>query len=370
MKVLMISPAGKAGTIQYTHNLANALAKLSHQVILATGMDFELRDFHRDYQAFEIFDRFRPRPIKLIKFFLAVKKFDPDIIHLQGAQHPGVYLLLCLLLRLVTKAPFVYTPQDVLPNNKGQFHLQAFRLLYRQISHVFLNASNNEQDIVKLFGVAASKISVLTIPDLLAFLSTDLEPELPDIPKQKKVILCFGLIEPRKGIHTLLQAMPLISEQISEILLLIVGKPLEDIAPYEEQISTLNMSNNITLVPRYVSFNEMAGFFNRADIIVLPYHTGWNSGVVSSAFGFKKPVIATTIGGFKDVIEHGKTGLLVPPKDPDSLADAIVSLARDDQQRKTLVENATNVSKKNSWNEIAKKTSEIYIAVTSSLSTS
>jgi glycosyltransferase involved in cell wall biosynthesis len=114
----------------------------------------------------------------------------------------------------------------------------------------------------------------------------------------------------------------------------------------------------------------MAGFFNRADIIVLPYHTGWNSGVVSSAFGFKKPVIATTIGGFKDVIEHGKTGLLVPPKDPDSLADAIVSLARDDQQRKTLVENATNVSKKNSWNELAKKTSEIYIAVTSSLSTS
>ncbi|MCK5665407.1 MAG: hypothetical protein KAI17_18090, partial [Thiotrichaceae bacterium] len=67
MKILMISPAGKAGTIQYTHNLANALAKMDHQVVLATAIDFELEAFHKDYQVQKIFDRFRPRPIRLAR---------------------------------------------------------------------------------------------------------------------------------------------------------------------------------------------------------------------------------------------------------------------------------------------------------------
>jgi glycosyltransferase involved in cell wall biosynthesis len=365
MKILIISPAGIAGTIQYTHNLANALTKLNHQIVLATGMDFELRDFQRNYEVLEVFDRYRPRPLKLVKFFFKVKKYRPDVIHLQGAQHPGIYLVLCLLLHIVTKAPFVYTPQDVLPNNKGRFHEQAFRLLYRQISHVFLNASNNKQDIINLFGVSASKITILAIPDLLAFLATDLQPEPPDIPEHLKVILCFGLIEPRKGIHTLIQAIPQIKANIPEIMLLIVGKPLEDLIPYQEEISALKVANNIRLIPRYVSFNEMAGFFKRADIIALPYHSGWNSGIVSSAFGFNKPVVATTIGGFKGVIEDGKTGLLVPPKDPDSLAQAIIALVQDDKLRNSLVENAAKASVKNSWAEIAKTTSEVYSAVTS-----
>ena len=362
MKILFITPAGIAGTIQYTHNLANALAKLDHEVVLATGMDFELRDFQRHYQAHEIFDRFRPRPIRLLKFFLRVKKFKPDIIHLQGAQHPGVYLVFCMLLRLVSKAPFVYTPQDVLPNNKGKFHQQAFTLLYSKVSHVFLNSSNNKPDIIRLFAVEAEKITVLTIPDLLAFLATDLHPIAPDVDNSSQVILCFGLIEPRKGILTLIQSMPKILQSVPNIMLLIVGKPLEDIAPYEQEISALKISDKVKLTPRYVSFNEMSGLFNRADIIALPYHTGWNSGVVSSAFGFNKPVVATNIEGFKGVIEDGKTGLLVPPKDPDKLAEAIINLAQNEILRKTLIENAANSAKKHSWAEIATITSKVYEA--------
>ena len=365
MKVLMICPAGVAGTIQYTHNLANALASQDHQVILATSIEFELRDFQHHYEAHEIFDRFRPRPIRLIKFFLRVKKFNPDVIHLQGAQHPGVYLAFCWLLRIVTKAPIVYTPQDVLPNSKGRFHQQAFRLLYLKISHVFLNASSNKQDIMRLFDVPASHITVFGIPDLLAFLTTDLQPEPPEIAENLTVILCFGLIEPRKGIHTLIQAMPQIQKHIPDIMLLVVGKPLENIDVYEQQIASLGLSKNVQLTPRYVSFNEMAGLFNRADIIALPYDSGWNSGVVSSAFGFKKPVVGTDIPGFKGVIEDGKTGLLVPPKDPDKLAQAIIKLAGDESLRKSLVANAAKSAEKNSWHEIAKKISAVYVDITS-----
>lgn len=359
MKILLIAPAGKAGTIQYTHNLANHLAKLGHSLTLATAVDFELRAFRKDYQVIEVFDRFKPRPLKLYRFFKALAKFKPDIVHFQGAQHPGVYLGLCFLLRLFTRSPFVYTPQDVLPNYESRFHILAFKYLYRQFQHIFLNADNNQQDIVSLFGVPPDKISILSIPDLLAFLTEDLVPEEPAIPVNKQVLLCFGLIEPRKGIHTLLQAMPAVIRAIPEAVLLIVGKPLEDIQPYVEEISQLNLTDSVTLVPEYVSFNAMAGFFQRAEIVVLPYYSGWNSGVISSAFSFKKPVIATDIAGFKDVIEANKTGLIVPPKNAESLAEAIIRLLQDKALQSTLVDNAVHIQR-DTWQTIAKKTEAVY----------
>ncbi len=363
MKILLISPAGKAGTIQYTHNLANALANLDHTVMLATAVDFELSSFQKHYEVQEVFDRFRPRPVKFLRFLFRLVKFKPDIVHLQGAQHPGVYLILCRILRCVTQAPFVYTPQDVLPNNNGKFHIQSFKLLYKQFAHVFLNANNNQQDIVSLFDVPDHKISVLSIPDLLAFLSTDLQPEKPDIPTGKKVILCFGLIEPRKGIKTLIEAIPEVNAQIPDTLLLIVGKPLESIQPYQDQISQLQLEDVIKLIPEYVDFNAMAGYFKYSDIIVLPYYSGWNSGVISSAFGFKKPVIATDIAGFKDVIDPGKTGLIVPAKDAKRLAKAIITLLNDKKLQTDLTEKAADSIKNNSWDHIAQITQEIYQSI-------
>jgi len=359
MKILLIAPAGKAGTIQYTHNLANNLAKLGHTLMLATAVDFELRPFRRDYRVLEVFDRFRPRPVKLYQFFKALSKFKPDIVHFQGAQHPGIYLFLCLLLCMFTRAPFVYTPQDVLPNYDSQFHIFAFKLLYRQFAHIFLNADNNQQDIVRLFQVAPDNISVLSIPDLLAFLTEDLTPEKPDIRDDKRVLLCFGLIEPRKGIHTLLQAMPAVTGKIPQALLLIVGKPLENLQPYRDEILQLNLQDTVKLIPEYVSFNAMAGFFQRAEIVILPYYSGWNSGVISSAFSFRKPVIATDIAGFKDVIEADKTGLIVPPKDAEQLAQAIVTLLQDKNLQLSLTENAANIHR-DSWRTIALRTEEIY----------
>ncbi len=364
MKILLIAPAGKAGTIQYTHNLANALVKKGNKVLLATAVDFELKPFFKAYRFLEVFDRFRPHPLKLGRFFYQLLRFKPDIVHLQGAQHPAVYLILCGLIRLFCKAPFVYTPQDVLPNHKGKFHIQAFRHLYKQFDHIFLNTSNNQQDIVKLFQVSANKISILSIPDLLAFLTDELSPKIPPMPGAKHVLLCFGLIEPRKGIHTLIEAMPEVISQLPDTLLFIVGKPLEPIQPYQNSIAELQLQAHVKLVPEYVSFEDMAGYFYSSDIVILPYYSGWNSGVISSAFSFKKPVIATDVAGFKDVIEDGKTGVIVPPKDAKSLAEQIVKLLKNKQMQAELIANAVESVKANSWEKIAEDTIEIYKKIT------
>ena len=147
LRILFIAPAPRAGTVQYTHNLANALVERGHRVTLVTGIGFELADYPRKYKALEVFDRYRPRPLRLCRFVWHCLTFRPQIIHLQGAQHPALYILLWAMLRLLGSASFVYTPQDVLPNSLRPYHIRAFRFLYARMRHVFLNAKQNQPEL-------------------------------------------------------------------------------------------------------------------------------------------------------------------------------------------------------------------------------
>lgn len=360
LRILFIAPAPRAGTVQYTHNLANALADRGHRVTLVTGVGFELADYPRKYTALEVFHRYRPRPLRLCRFVWHCLTFRPQIIHLQGAQHPALYILLWAMLRRVGSASFVYTPQDVLPNSLRPYHIRAFRFLYARMRHVFLNAKQNEPLVVEHFAVPRDRITVLPIADLTAFVREHVAGESPDIPAASRVVLCFGLIEPRKGIHTLLSAAPEVLRQVPDALVLIVGKPLMDIAPLQRQLADLGLQERVRLVPQYVSFAQMAGYFTAARLLVLPYENGWNSGVLASAFGFGKPVIATRVGGFDEVVQDEVTGLLVPAKDPAALAQAVARLLIDGELYARMAENVQVAARNISWEAIARTTEARY----------
>lgn len=360
MKILFIAPAPRAGTLQYTHNLANALGDRGHEVALATGLGFELKGFPRRYQAMEVFDRFRPRLVRLFRFLRFVLSFRPQIVHLQGAQHPALYLAFWCGLRAVSGARFVYSPHDVLPNKLRGYHLRALALLYRKMQHVFLSARSNLSDVVDRLGADPRALTVLPIADLTAFVREELASVPPSIPAERKAILCFGLIEPRKGIGTLIRAFPQILERVPQAHLSIVGKPLMDIAPYLKEIRRLGIQDRVDFRPEYVSFAEMKGLFQRAEVVVLPYESGWNSGVIASAFGFERPVIATTVGGFEEVVERGVNGLLVPPRDESSLAAAVAQVLNDEALRARLRRGARKSSEQHSWAEIAQRVESVY----------
>ncbi|NNM00435.1 MAG: glycosyltransferase family 4 protein [Gammaproteobacteria bacterium] len=361
LRVLLIAPAPRAGTVQYTHNLANALADRGHRVALATGVGFELAPYPRAYTALELFDRFRPRPLRFAKFLRLLFALRPQVVHLQGAQHPAAYIGLWAMLRVLTGAVFVYTPQDVLPNRVRSYHSKALELLYRRVHHVFLNNRQNQELLAELFQVPASRTSVLPMADLTAFLRT-LPARPPALAEGRRMVLCFGLIEARKGIGTLLEAFPEVLARVPDAHLCIVGKALIDVEPYRANCRRLGIEAHVDIRAEYVSFEEMAGYFGRAEVITLPYESGWNSGVLASAYGFGKPVVATTVGGFDEYVNDGVDGLLVPPRDPNALAGAIVRVLTDQPLRSRLRDGVAAASGRYSWAEIARRTETVYAA--------
>ncbi len=77
--------------------------------------------------------------------------------------------------------------------------------------------------------------------------------------------------------------------------------------------------------------NEAIGpYFDLADVVVLPYISATQSGVVQLAFGFGKPVITTRVGGLQEVVRDGYNGLVVPPQNEEALAEAIVRYLSED----------------------------------------
>jgi glycosyltransferase involved in cell wall biosynthesis len=135
-------------------------------------------------------------------------------------------------------------------------------------------------------------------------------------------LLFFGFVRPYKGLDVLIKAIGILRDY--DISLEIVGEFWNDKNEYITLIKDLGISSKVTILDTYVPSNEMSQYFSRADLVVLPYRKSITSGVIATAYGFKKPVLATNVGGFYEVIQDGCTGKIVTSDDPQSFADGII----------------------------------------------
>ena len=136
-----------------------------------------------------------------------------------------------------------------------------------------------------------------------------------------RVLLFFGYVRPYKGLHMLLEALALVSRSL-DLSLLVAGEFYMDEGATHRLIHQLGLRDRVHIVNRYINQSEWAKMFGASDALVLPYLRASQSMTIPLAYGFGTPVIATRVGGFSQVIEHGKTGVLADPT-PESLARAI-----------------------------------------------
>jgi len=127
-----------------------------------------------------------------------------------------------------------------------------------------------------------------------------------------------------KGLHVLLDALPAVIEAIPDVRLIIAGEFYDDSAPYRAQIERTGLDRHVVLHDRYIPSGEVPFYFGAADVVVQPYVSATQSGVAQIAFHFERPIILTDVGGLAEVVPHERAGLVVPPDDPDALAQAIV----------------------------------------------
>ncbi|MDL1892990.1 glycosyltransferase [Sphingobacteriales bacterium CHB3] len=176
----------------------------------------------------------------------------------------------------------------------------------------------------------------------------------------ERVLLCFGYVRAYKGLRTMLEAMPMILKEMS-VRLLVVGEFYDTRETYEQLISDYGLRHNVTVVSDYVANETVALYFSAANVAMLPYTSATQSGIAQIAYNFNKPVIATNVGGLGEVVRDGVTGFVVPPKDPEALANAVLRFFKEEREAE-FTAHVEIEKRKYSWEAMANAIDDLFKA--------
>jgi len=169
-----------------------------------------------------------------------------------------------------------------------------------------------------------------------------------DLPPEAPTLLFFGFVRRYKGLHVLLEALPQIAEHLPDVRLVVAGEFYDDKAFYENLIEKHQLGPYLHLHDGYVSDDDVAAYFSAADVVVQPYVSATQSGVAKIAYHFERPLIMTDVGGLAEMMPDGEAGLVVPPEEPDALAEAVRRFFQDDLQAE-LTDGVRREKAKYSW---------------------
>lgn len=252
-----------------------------------------------------------------------VQRLRPDVVHV---HHP----VSALYVRTAAKAarvPILLHVHETLPVSLPYAMLA--RLVYPACTH-FIGVSEKSCEMVRAFRVPKERVSLIYNSVQPRFLqevegTTDLQQGGPHIG-------IFGAIEPRKGQEYLIQAAPKILQQHPNARFWIVGAVnFADRSAYLDRLKQLASSLSIEPHVAFTGFrDDVPALMASMDAVVLA-STGFESlpTVLIEACALGRPVVATSVGGVSEIVRNGETGFIVPSRNADVLADALLMALSD-----------------------------------------
>ncbi len=155
---------------------------------------------------------------------------------------------------------------------------------------------------------------------------------LLNLREETKAILFFGLVRPYKGVDLLIEALPALRER-APAHLFIVGEWWMPVEPLVARIAALGLEDVVTIVDRYIPNEALAPYFRAADVAVFPYRHATGSGAVQLALGFGLPIVASDVGGVRELVDESKGHILVTPEDADALVQGLQRILRGEASR-------------------------------------
>jgi len=280
-------------------------------------------------QVFRCRGKLDPKTILGLRHFLEKQKIG--LIHAHGYK-TNFYVLAATAGK---KIPCVTTCHNWLGDeSKMRFYSWLDKSLLKRFDRVVAVSDPVMREIQK-HGTASKKVvKILNGIDVDRFINTGNRARLKEelgIPENARVIGTVGRLSEEKGHMHLFEAAVTVMERCPKVVFLVVGDgPLR---PYLEEKSkefadTARVKTGISETPFIFAGvrQDMPAIYSIMDIFILPSLNEGLPMVLLEAMASQKPVIATNVGAVPKVIENGYSGILVPPGDIESLAEAIIDL--------------------------------------------
>lgn len=307
-----------------------------HEVAFAVPHTSKLRQKALDL-GFEAFPNYEFKPPAQVwkflpdlrRFLRDVKAFRPDIIHLHGSQDTW--------LAVIAK-PYMPRPRPILLRTKhNDYPWKRHRAniwMYNQVDAYMVISDFIEQQIVEYPGLAAKPRGFArSIPDL-SRLTPPIEPMRRELNLPEGTFLwgSTGRLRPEKAHDITLRAFAKVHAAHPEARLIIAGD-----GSLGDQLRALRTELGLDGIATFLGFRQdVPAVLASLDGYVLASRLEGLGTAILEALAMGLPVVASRVGGIPDSVKDGKTGVLVPPEDPDALAAAMIDLMENPERRAAL----------------------------------
>jgi glycosyltransferase involved in cell wall biosynthesis len=263
------------------------------------------------------------------------------------------------------KKPIVTTLHTILPNPPPGMR-DVVKDIYALSDRVVTSANTGIELLNNTYGLDKKKLTLIPhgVP-AVPFIDTTLPKKRLGL-SGKFVIASYGLINPDKGIETVIEALPSIidANPNKDILYMVVGEPHPALDEKVRQrykdkldslVKSLGLAKNVVLVQRYLPNREMIAHFLATDICAV---TNTNpsqisSGVLSQAIGCGKSIVATEFTHAAEVLSNGR-GMLVKFGCPEDIAEKINLLIGNSELRNAMSRQVYEYAQSITWDRIAR----------------
>ncbi len=342
MKILyVVTGRDYGGAVRHVIQLIRYMSEMGHTVGLISGADATLMQVAARYCTKHYVNRDFVHPLDprrdiraVIPVWKGIREFEPDIVHAHSTK-AGYAARFCAALQGIR--PVVFTAHGW-AFMEGRAYWQRWLLasaekVFARVTDKIICVSEHARQLAVEWGVGS--------PDQLVVIHNGVDPtpflnahplEMPvkSETETSPIITFVGRLAPPKDLSTLFRALAFL--ECGHLLVVGEGQLRPSL---EKEASQLGLAKRVT----FAGFqSDIPGILKSSDIFVLPSRWEGLPYVVIEAMMAGLPVVATAVGGVPELVEHGRTGYLVPPGDTEALARALHDLLQDEALRRQMGE--------------------------------
>lgn len=275
----------------------------------------------------------------LLKLYIIIKKNNIHVIHSNHRRTSSIAYFLSFFLKI----HIVHTERSLFSDKKffGFFKIKNITSVSNQTKLNLVKKYNFKPDLITVIhnGIKMPELNVCITDEFKMKCGIDLN---------KRTIAFIGRLTPEKGLDYLIDALTSVVQTLPGIQVLFVGEEAWDHAGYKQKLidkaDSLNLGNSCIFLGHQ---KNVAPYIIMSEFTVLPSFFEGLPTVVIESLMLKRPVIATDVGGTKEIIINNCNGILIPPKDINSLSESMLFLLNNRDTSKIMGETgASKICKK------------------------
>ena len=254
-----------------------------------------------------------------------INAFKPDLV-LFRFWNPFFSICLNSIAKRISKSiKKIALCDNIIPHERYLLNEKLIKYLFNNMDGFIVQSTIVEHELLKFYPKAKYIKLFHPIYDYLKpSINKDIAKQQLKI-KNSYVVLFFGLIRDYKGFEIFIESARIIKNKNLDVKFLAVGECYSRKSYYLKLIKEYNLEDSFKWIDQYILDEDINKYFSASDFLVLPYKTASQSGIISLAYNYNKPVITSNLDGLKDYIDSG-TGFICEENNSMSFSENIVKL--------------------------------------------